>query len=107
MTGTLPAGSVAINIIGKDGNFQQVINQSAQSINNFQQIIGATKFPGFKNPAALFRDTVVTLAALDHVARRAYSGLKSMVSEFSNFGDSIAKMSRRTLARRFRNVCRQ
>ena len=74
MTGTLPAGSVAINIIGKDGNFQQVMNQSAKSIKNFQQTIqnGITEMPGFKGNMALLRDWAVLSAAAGHVMRRAW-----------------------------------
>ena len=39
MATTLPAGSLAISIIGKDVNFQQIIDQSTKSIKNFQQTI--------------------------------------------------------------------
>jgi len=96
MAATLQAGAVAINMVGKDGQFQQTINQSAKSIKNFQKTVGLTKFPGFKNPAALVRDFAVTFAALDHTARRVWNTFKSAVTEFSDFGNSIAKMSRST-----------
>ena len=74
MATTLPAGSVAIGIIGKDINFQQIINQSTQSIENFQQTIqnGITEMPGFKGNMALLRDWAVLSAAAGHVMRRAW-----------------------------------
>jgi len=76
MSGPLPAGSVAIGIIGKDINFQQIINQSAKSIKNFQQTVGLTKFPGCQGVYADFRDLAVTLAAADHVIRRAFGTIQ-------------------------------
>ena len=98
MATTLPAGSVAIGIIGKDINFQQIINQSTQSIENFQQTIqnGITEMPGFQGILAYFRDFTATLAAVDQLARRTWGIFKAAVTEFSDFGDSVAKMSRRT-----------
>jgi len=99
MAGTLPAGSVAIDIIGQDGSFQQVIGKVNTKMKTFQKTVnnvGATTMPGFQGMLANFRDISVTVAAVDHVFRRVSSVVKSAVTEFSNFGNSIAKMSRRS-----------
>jgi phage-related protein len=99
MAGSLPAGSVAINILAEDGSFTQVLGKVQNKGKNFQKTVnnvGMTKFPGFQNPAALLRDYMVTFAAVDHVYRRVKDVVRSVATEFASFGDSIAKMSRRT-----------
>ena len=97
MAKTLPAGAVAVNIVGDDAQFQQTINQVNKNIQKFQKNVnGITKMPGFQRGMALFRDSMVTFAAFDHVIRRyVLTPLKSAIQEFTTFGDTYAKMSRR------------
>jgi len=101
MANTLQAGAVAVNIIGNDAQFQQTINQVNASVQKFQTNIqnGITKMPGFKEKGAWFRDFVVTFAAVDHLARSAFSYISSAfrtaINDISTFGDTYAKMSRR------------
>ena len=99
MARPLPAGSVAIQIIGQDGSFQQVIGQVNTKMQNFQKTVnnfGVMKMPGFQGFMANLRDASITFAAIGHLARRTWGIFKAATTEFSNFGNSIAKMSRAT-----------
>ena len=104
MATTLPAGAVAVNIVGNDSQFQQTITQINTSIQKFQKnvtnINGAMKTPGFQGWKAGFRDTMVTLAAMEHVFSRVFSRIssafKTAITDMATFGDTYAKMARRT-----------
>jgi len=103
MANGLPAGTVAINLVGNDANFQQTITNVNTSIRKFQKnvtnINGAMKMPGFQGWKAGFRDTMVTLAAMEHVISRVFSRIssafKTAIHDMATFGDTYAKMSRR------------
>jgi len=81
MTQALPAGSVAVSIIGIDKSIREALQRTQA---------------GFKGMAAVVRDTSVTFYALDRLARQyVINPLKSAITDLTTFGDTYAKMSRR------------
>ena len=81
MATTLQAGAVAVNIVGCDKSVQEALKRVQH---------------GFKGLAAHVRDFAVTFAAIDHVFRRwVVAPFRSAITEFTKFGDTYAKMSRR------------
>ena len=96
MATTLPAGAVAVNIIGNDTNFQQTITNVNTSIKKFQKnvttINGITKMPGFTGRWAKYRDSVITFAAAGHLVHRAFSIVSTVVrtaiTDMATFGDT-------------------